>query len=117
MENDTGPANYPNRESSRVGRWMGTLYTGTGDRTDLDLELESNGRFVKRSGEEAIEGTWSETAGELHLQPDDPNSRSIDYWILKIERLERAENFMVLRWAAIASRNLPILFYRVHRSE
>jgi len=104
-----------NRESSRIGRWMGTLYTGAGDRTDCVLDLEENGRFIECSGGRTIEGKWSESVSQLHLAPDEPNARMMDYRILKIESLERAENFMVLRWAGLASRNLPILFYRVHR--
>ena len=94
---------------------MGTLYVGAGDRTDYELELESNGRFIQRWNDQTVEGNWSDSADELHLHPDNPDARPMDYWILKIEQLERAENLMVLRWAAIASRNLPVLYYRVHR--
>jgi hypothetical protein len=96
---------------------MGSLYTGEGDQTDFELELESTGLFIERTGDQTVKGTWSESAGNLYLRPEDPNVPSMDYRILRIETLEWAENFMVLRWAGIASRNLPILFYRVHRSD
>jgi hypothetical protein len=34
--------------------------------------------------------------------------------VLQIVGLEGANTFMVLRWVALASRNLPVLFFRVH---
>lgn len=46
--------------------------------------------------------------------PDDTDRMSSSWWVLSIHSCEGSNCILVLRWVALASRNLPVLFYRVH---
>lgn len=104
------------------GCWMGSLYKSSGERIEvkLVLDLDSYERTdTYISGTVKIErGTWTYQEEEkiinffpsfsTHVQC---NSR---YEILELKDYSPVENLMVLRWIALVSCNLPILFYRVY---
>jgi len=46
--------------------------------------------------------------------PDESDRMSSDWCVLSVKNCEESNLLMVLRRAALASRNLPILFFRVH---
>jgi hypothetical protein len=51
----------------------------------------------------------------LYFAPSGPGSDRPQLWrVLQVEGMEGANTVMVLRWVALASRNLPVQFYRVH---
>ena len=106
-----------------TGDWMATVYAASGCKTEIHLYLDPKGRFerVTRSDErpEHVDsGGWHlEDQNVLALESDAPNEtdRVSDRWsLLSVTTCERSNCIMVLRWLALASRNLPILFYRVH---
>jgi hypothetical protein len=60
--------------------------------------------------------------GDLHphlrLMPDEPyKDRSSEWWVLAVHTCEKSNLLLVLRQVILASRNLPILFYRVHTDQ
>ena len=109
---------------SIMGEWMGSFYGPDGVRQDYYLFLEHTMQYERRvrvdGGREQIDrGHWKchEKEQVLQLVSDsfDENRRNIDrYWILSIHTCETSNSLLVLRAAIVASRNLPILFYRVH---
>jgi hypothetical protein len=110
--------------SPYVGDWMASAYTATGRRIDYRLSLHPDGRFERHTREEGgperdDQGRWHHEEGEdvMRLEsttPDQFDRISSLWWVLEIKGLEGANTIMVLRWCALASRNLPVLFYRVH---
>ena len=111
-------------DSPYVGDWMGSAYTAGGRRIDYRLFLEPNGTFERSTcqepdAERVDRGRWDHKEGEevMRLEselPDEFDRISSDYWVLSVTTCEDSNCLMVLRWVALASRNLPILFYRVH---
>jgi hypothetical protein len=111
--------------SPYIGDWMASAYTIGGRRVDLKLSLNAGGTFERWAWwqepkrERIDRGRWHHEDGEdvMRLEsdtPDDHDRISSLWWVLEIKGLEGANTIMVLRWCALASRNLPILFYRVH---
>jgi hypothetical protein len=113
-------------DSELVGNWMASSYLPDGVRIDHVLTLQPDGGFVwrtRREGqdENASRGTWHHDHGEelLYFTPSEagpiygPNRPQL-WRVLQIVGLVGANSFMVLRWVAVASRNLPVLFFRVH---
>src|SRR5262245_13375549 len=113
-------------DSGLVGDWRASTYLPDGVRIDYALSLRSDGGFVWRTdhegrGEHQSQGTWchDQTDQVLYFTPSEP---SLGYgpdkphlWrVLQIAGFEGANTVMVLRWVAVATRNLPVLFYRVH---
>jgi hypothetical protein len=107
-----------------VGNWMASQYDIGGRRYDYRLFLDHDGRYertVRREPnyERRDTGRWfhDATEGVLRLESDslDDNDRmSSSWWVLSVRTCEDSNCIMVLRWVALASRNLPVLFYRVH---
>jgi hypothetical protein len=109
--------------SPYLGDWMGSAYTVGGKRYDFRLFLNPDGtyeRFVhgEPDYERTDRGTWHHVEGDERLRlesdsPSDDDRISSNWWVLKVTSCEDSNCLMVLRWSALASRNLPILFYRV----
>jgi hypothetical protein len=103
---------------------MGSLYDAGGRRWDHHLFLDHDGRYERtvRRGpdyERRDAGRWEyrEAEGVLRLEPDtrdDSDRMSGEWWVLSVSTCEDSNVLLVLREAVLASRNLPILFYRVH---
>lgn len=109
---------------SCVGDWMGSVYDIGGRRLDYHLFLNHDGRFEREvhcgSSFELIDrGNWlenenekllsleSESLEELHMQQN-------QWRVLSVTSCEDSNAMLVLREAILGSRNLPIIFYRVH---
>ena len=107
-----------------VGDWMASQYDSTGRRYDYRLFLDHDGRYertVRREPdyERKDAGSWfhDEMEGVLRLEsdtPDDTDRMSSSWWVLSVRTCEDSNCILVLRWVALASRNLPVLLYRVH---
>ncbi|MBX7104591.1 MAG: hypothetical protein K1X57_10955 [Gemmataceae bacterium] len=107
-----------------VGDWMGSQYDVGGRRYDYRLFLDHDGRYewtVRREPgyEEKVTGRWfhEEAEGVLRLEsdtPDDTGRMLSSWWVLSVRTCEDSNCILVLRRVALASRNLPVLFYRVH---
>ncbi len=110
-----------------VGGWMGSTYDVGGRRWDFRLFLDHDGRYertVRRDSDFELRdnGMWQyhETDNLLQLEPDAPDESNRDFrgWrVLSVNGCEESNVLLVLREAILASRNLPILFYRVHRDD
>jgi hypothetical protein len=104
-----------------VGDWMASAYSSNGRRRDYRLFLDPDGSFERSiSGDlgqvKTDRGKWHHSEGEetLRLEPEPPNPEyhPDSWWILSVPMCEESNCLMMLRWAGLASRNLPILFYR-----
>lgn len=107
------------RKRSVIGDCAGTSYGMSGDRQDWQLSLFRSGSYIRkvissRRAEIAEEGVWTlaENDSVLLLTPKD-GERS-RWTIHDVTGCEFASTLLVLRWLALASRNLPILLYRIH---
>lgn len=108
-----------------IGDWMGSQYDVGGRRYDYRLFLDHDGHYertVRREPdyERTDKGQWvhDEAEGILRLESDTPEETdrmSSSWWVLSVRTCEDSNCILVLRWVALASRNLPILLYRVHR--
>ena len=72
-------------------------------------------------GDRCERGTWRHDRGErtLYFTPSEPGpvygpDRPRLWRVLRVEGMGGANTVMALRWVALASRNLPVQFYRVH---
>jgi hypothetical protein len=111
-------------DSPYIGDWMASIYSADGRRFDHRLFLNPDGTFERViRGEPDFErvdrGRWHHGEGDETLRlesdtPDDQDSISDRWWVLTVKTCEDSNCLMVLRMAALASRNLPLLFYRVH---
>ncbi|HEV3080317.1 MAG TPA: hypothetical protein VGY66_11080 [Gemmataceae bacterium] len=111
----------PAAQHDLVGSWMGSTYLPDGRRIDHELSLDRDGTYVHRvTSEQAMlkpedrerHGTWlhDKDSNLLIEKTDSTDSESRDtLWRI----LEYSGATMMLRWFAQASRNLPILFYRI----
>ena len=110
-----------------IGDWMGSLYDISGRRHDCFLFLDHDGRYVRTvrrepEFERRDTGRWEFDDDERTLRlisdtPEDPNSweRISSSWrVLSVTGCEESNVMLVLREAVLASRNLPIVLYRVH---
>jgi hypothetical protein len=103
---------------------MGSTYDVGGRRWDFHLFLDLEGRYertVRRDPGFEIRdtGKWEYQEAEklLQLEPDAPGDSNKEFrcwWVLSVNGCEDSNVLLVLREAILASRNLPILFYRVH---
>jgi hypothetical protein len=103
---------------------MGSQYDVGGRRWDMHLFLDHDGRYVRvirhqPDYERRDTGRWSHNEGEnlLLLEYDSPDEfeKSSEGWrVLTVNGCEDSNVLLVLRAAILASRNLPIVFYRVH---
>ena len=111
-------------DSPYIGDWMASSYTISGKRYDFHLFLNPDGTYERvvrcqPEYERVDRGRWhhKESHETLRLESDSPNEDdhiSSQWWVLSVKTCEDSNCLMVLRWLALASRNLPILFYRVH---
>ena len=107
-----------------IGDWMGSQYDIGGRRYDYRLFLDHDGHYERTvwnepDYERRDTGRWfhDETEDVLRLQSDTPDETdriSSSWWVLSVRTCEDSNCILVLRWAGLASRNLPVLFYRVH---
>lgn len=105
-----------------IGDWMGSQYDAGGRRIDYRLFLDHDGRYermVRREPdyERRDAGHWfyDEAEGVLRLESDTPDDTDeSSWWVLSVRTCEDSNCILVLRWVALASRNLPVLLYRVH---
>lgn len=103
---------------------MGSQYDVGGRRSDYRLLLDHDGHYertVRREPdhERRDTGRWfhDEAEGVLRLEsdtPDETDRMSSSWWVLSVRTCEDSNCILVLRWVALASRNLPVLLYRVH---
>lgn len=110
-----------------IGDWKASIYGIGGDRTDIHLFLDHNGQFQFKMTKDNVaiydtSGDWLlvENNEVLQLNPKIPEKDCYfpNRWsIHTINTLEDTNTFIVLRQAILASRNLPILFYRVHEND
>lgn len=111
-------------DSPYCGDWMASVYSAGGNRYDYHLFLNIDGtyeRIVRREPdlEHVTRGRWCHKDGDETLRlesetPDEDGRISSEWWVLSVKTCEDSNCLMVLRWVALAGRNLPILFYRVH---
>jgi hypothetical protein len=111
-------------DSPYCGDWMASAYSAGGKRYDYHLFLNIDGtyeRIVRRESdlEHVTRGCWYHKEGDETLRlesetPDEDGRISSEWWVLSVKTCEDSNCLMVLRWVALAGRNLPILFYRVH---
>jgi hypothetical protein len=107
-----------------IGDWMGSRYDIGGRRWDYHLFLDHDGRYEwmerrEPDYEHREAGHWEydEAHKVLQLQPemaDESGPRRHAWRVLSVTSCEDSNVLLVLRQAILASRNLPILFYRVH---
>lgn len=107
-----------------VGDWMGSLYSTEGRRWDYHLFLDHDGRYERTvrcepDYERRDAGRWEYQEAEKVLRlnsdtPDEADRMSGGWWVLSVNTCEDSNVLLVLREVVLASRNLPILFYRVH---
>jgi hypothetical protein len=107
------------QERSVVGDWKGSLYSIRGQRFDWQLSLWRNGSYCRRvtgAGSQEINetGTWEVTEDGDVLVFNRKDGHSSRWRMHDLTSLERARTLLVLRHVALASRNLPILLYRIH---
>jgi hypothetical protein len=100
------------------------MYGLDGRRCDFHLFLDHDGRYERTMRREPDfelrdKGKWEYCEAEnlLELKPEppaDPNQAFQGWRVLSVKGCEDSNVLLVLRQAILASRNLPILFYRVH---
>lgn len=109
-----------------VGDWMGSQYGVGGDRWDLLLFLDHDGRYERTDRFESspgrtTTGRWEfdESERVLRLHPDtdtDPGQTASSWSVSAIAGCEDSNVLLVLRQVLLGSRNLPFVLYRVHRN-
>jgi hypothetical protein len=103
---------------------MGSQYDVGGRRFDFRLFFDHDGHYertVRREPdyERRDTGRWfhDEAEGVLRLEsdtPDETDRMSSSWRVLSVRTCEDSNCILVLRWVALASRNLPVMLYRVH---
>ncbi len=109
-----------------IGDWMGSIYGMSGKRSDYHLFVDHNGRYERViRAEEGVEhrdaGHWEYDKSQrvVRFVPEQPNPSgepTSSWQVLSVTTCEDSNVLLVLREIILASRNLPILFYRVHNS-
>jgi hypothetical protein len=105
---------------------MGSIYSVGGQRWDWSLFLDHDGRYertVRRHPdyERRDTGRWKydEAGSVLQLisdNPDESDRNSGGWRVLFVTTCEDSNCLLVFREVILASRNLPILLYRVHHN-
>src|SRR4051794_16427340 len=98
-----------------IGDWMGSEFDSGGCRHDYRLFLDHDGRYertVRRETDDERKDTgrwfYNERDGVLRLEsvtPDEADRISSSWWVLSVRTCEDSNCILVLRWAALASRN------------
>ncbi len=109
-----------------VGDWKASIYSTGGHRYDYHLFLDHNGRYERvvrgdPDNERRDSGHWGiegEVGGQVITldsdTPDELGRTTVRWRVLAVTTCEDSNVLLVLREIILASRNLPILFYRVH---
>lgn len=107
-----------------IGDWIGSIYGMGGRRCDWHLFLDHDGRYERTirqepDGECRDTGRWEYDEAEKVLRlvsdtPDENAHMSGGWRVLSVTTCEDSNVLLVLREVILASRNLPILLYRVH---
>jgi hypothetical protein len=107
-----------------IGDWKGSIFGANGSRSDYHLFLDHNCRYERIVRRELDYERWDVGCWEydeiekvLQLRSDTPDefNRTSEMWsVLSVSSCEDSNVLMELREIILASRNLPILFYRVH---
>jgi hypothetical protein len=107
-----------------IGDWMGSEYDIEGRRFDHHLFQDHDGHFEwsvrgEPDYERRDEGRWEyhEAVNLLELQSKmaaEPSPMCRGWRVLSVTTCEGSNVLLILRRAILASRNLPIIFYRVH---
>jgi len=102
-----------------AGNWIGPLFGPHGVRLEWKLSLSTDGTYVRTIAEgsddpraDAGLWLWDVDSNVITLQATDGETSS--WSVLDVTSCERANTLLVLRRIAVASRNLPIILYRVH---
>ena len=104
------------------GDWMGAFYWMGGERTEWTLHISDSGHYKRvlvRDGSEPEHesGTWVYDSEQDVLTFDPDGDGDSHAWAVQdVTRCERANTLLVLRRSILASRNLPIVLYRVHHN-
>jgi hypothetical protein len=112
-------------QSRYVGDWAASTYDSRGRRSDVRLFLSPDGTYqqtTRREGGDVREdhGRWHHKDGgsTLRLEPatirPDDRVGATNWEVLSVTTCEDSNCLMVLRWIALAGRNLPVLYYRIH---
>jgi hypothetical protein len=112
-------------QSRYVGDWATSVYDSRGRRSDVRLFLNPDGTYQQTTRREEGDvredhGRWHHQDGESTLRLEPATSRPDDLvgetnWeVLSVTTCEDSNCLMVLRWIALASRNLPVIYYRIH---
>ena len=112
-------------QSRYVGDWATSIYDSRGGRSDVRLFLNLDGSYTQTTRREEGDvredrGRWHHQDGESTLRLEPTTIRPDDLvgatsWeILLVPTCEDSNCLMVLRWLALASRNLPVIYYRIH---
>jgi hypothetical protein len=104
-----------------TGHWAASSYNVKGERTDHQLFLSTEGLFEwnmrKADGtEQHSSGSWNHDANQdvLTFRHSGDESKVVSWAINYVSGCEASNLILVLRWLALAGRNLPILFTRIH---
>ena len=111
-------------QSRYVGDWASSTYDSRGRRSDVRLFLNPDGTYQQTTCREGdvreVCGRWHHGDGEstLRLEPEtrcpDDLVGATNWEVLTVTTCEESNCLMVLRWIALAGRNLPVLYYRIH---
>src|SRR4051794_30676124 len=105
-----------------TGYWAASSYDSRGRRADHNLFISPDGSFTwstfsggedRRSEGRWVHGPTEDVLTFEHMQGAD-RGRAVPWEINYVTGCEDSNCILVLRWLALASRNLPITFYRVH---
>src|SRR5262245_27166196 len=107
-----------------IGDWMGSLYGVGGRRLDYRRFVDHDGRYERTvrqdpDYERQDAGRWEYQEAEKVLRlwsdtPDEFDRMSGGWRVLSVSTCEDSNVLLVLREVILASRNLPVLLYRVH---
>jgi hypothetical protein len=104
-----------------TGHWAASNYSAAGGRADHNLFISHDGSFTWSTRsvdglERRSAGSWTHGPDEdvLRLRHTDGDSDKVVSWSTHYISDLNANTILVLRWLALASRDLPIVFYRVH---
>jgi hypothetical protein len=103
------------------GYWAASAYSTGGVRYDYVLSLQDNGEFSEsitseRSPPSLITGSWRHEPGDVlsFSFQQDGDQKTKRWSILYVTGCETSNCILVLRELILASRNLPLMFARIH---
>ena len=108
-----------------VGDWVASTYDSHGRRSDVRLFLNPDGTYQQTTGRQEghvreDHGRWHHDDGESALRLAPATTRpdelvgATNWEILSVTTCGDSNCLMVLRRIALASRNLPVVYYRIH---